>query len=234
MTESFPKRGVYRLPPLAVISRFPFGMFERRRRFIDHIEVVVYPRVQALRTTAIERLPGGRVAPRVPTGEGDEFFCLREYVRGDDLRRIAWRASARLGSLVVKEMTHAMARFAVFVLDTHQPEDLDHFEQRFEDAVELVASLAVTLLNQEFTVAVATPGHCLREGKGKAHVIKVLDVLARVQPSIYPDERDVEAFAMERGPEARLVFVSPDPRRWGQRTPFGGSTYLDAREVLRA
>lgn len=238
-TEMFDKRGVYRLPPVVLVSVFPFGFIEKRRTFTDQNEVVVYPRVRAVRATVLHQLPGARMTPRRPTGDGDEFFSLREYVRGDDPRRIAWRVSARLGSLMVKELTQGASRFVVFVLDTCRKEDkglqpLVLFDERFEEAVELVASLAVTLLNQQFSVALATPMACIPEGKGKPQVIKVLDLLARVQPTEGPRDAAVEAFASGLAAEARLVFVSPDPNQWGARSPFGGTRVLDPREVARA
>lgn len=234
MTEVFDQRGVHPLPPIALVSVFPFGLMGKRMRVSDEAEIVVYPRVRSVRAALIEQLPGARAAPRIATGDGDEFFSLREYVRGDDPRRIAWRASARLATLLVKELTQEAPRFVVFVLDTYKPDDAVGFDEHFEEAIELVASLAVTLLNQQYTVALAAPTACLPEGRGKAQVVKVLNLLARLQPTEDPYSPSVEAFAMARATEARLVFISADPRLWGQRSPFGASQVIDPREVIRA
>jgi len=234
-TVVFDRRGVYPLPPVEAVSLFPFGLLEKRRRFPAEGEIVVYPRVQSMRAAVADRLPGARAAPRAAAQDGDEFFSLREYVRGDDLRRIAWRASARLGTLLVKELSQEASRFVVFVLDTYRPDDLADFDARFEEAVELVASLAVTLLHQQFAVALATPRVRVPEGKGKAQVTKVLDCLARVEPGVADRHGPAtEAFVTARAFDARLAFVSPDPRQWGQPAPFGRVRYLDPREVVRA
>ena len=237
VTEVFEKRGVYPLPQLDLVTRFPFGFLECRYRAADtkKSEVVVYPRVVALHTMALEQQRGGGHAPRVAKGDGDEFFSLRDYVAGDDMRRIAWRASARLGKLLVKELEYDMSRFVVFVFHTRVIEDLADFEERFEEAVELVASLAVTLLNRSYKVGIETPSGSLPIGEGKAQVINVLDMLARIAPvgASGPADLDMPVVATAEGP-AVCVHVSPDPRTWGQGDALGGGSVLDPREVIRA
>ena len=59
----------------------------------------------------------GRSAVRV-RGAGTEFDSLREYVRGDDVRSIDWRASARSRTVVVRTWQPERDRRVVLVLDT--------------------------------------------------------------------------------------------------------------------
>lgn len=59
----------------------------------------------------------GRAAVRV-RGQGTEFDSLREYVRGDDVRSIDWRASARTPHVVVRTWQPERDRRVVIVLDT--------------------------------------------------------------------------------------------------------------------
>jgi len=235
MSEMFRRRGVQYLPEIVLVSGFPFGLFERWRRIRDTVEIVVYPRVISVRAGLLEQLPGACPVPKYVTGDGDEFFSLRDYVLGDDVRRVAWRISARRGSLVVKEMARQTARHVVFVIDTCLRLDVEDFDERFEETIEMIASLAVTLLNQQYTVAIAAPTHFLVGGEGKTQVRKVLDTLARVLPS---DDRRLEGFAWftpgEESARASYVFASPDPRDWGRRGPRLGTKILDPREAVRA
>ena len=53
---------------------------------------------------------------------GSEFHSLREYVRGDDLRRISWKASARASELIVKETALEGVRRCTVVLDVDADE----------------------------------------------------------------------------------------------------------------
>jgi uncharacterized protein (DUF58 family) len=59
----------------------------------------------------------GRAAVRI-RGAGTEFDSLREYVRGDDVRSIDWRASARTPHVVVRTWQPERDRRVVLVLDT--------------------------------------------------------------------------------------------------------------------
>ena len=59
----------------------------------------------------------GRAAVRV-RGQGTEFDSLREYVLGDDVRSVDWRASARSRSVVVRTWQPERDRRVVLVLDT--------------------------------------------------------------------------------------------------------------------
>ncbi len=59
----------------------------------------------------------GRAAVRV-RGQGTEFDSLREYVEGDDVRSVDWRASARTRSVVVRTWQPERDRRVFLVLDT--------------------------------------------------------------------------------------------------------------------
>ena len=74
---------------------------------------------------------------------GSEFHSLREYVRGDDIRRINWKASARSTSLIVRETALEGIRRCTVVLDTTAGEyDGDAFEQAVIAAASVTASSA--------------------------------------------------------------------------------------------
>jgi len=66
---------------------------------------------------ALLRELDGRAAVRI-RGQGTEFDSLREYVRGDDVRSIDWRASARTPHVVVRTWQPERDRRVVLVLDT--------------------------------------------------------------------------------------------------------------------
>lgn len=227
------RRGVYRLPDVWACTRFPFGILERRRRLVDGAEVVVYPRVRALRPAALELAQRGGAVVRKTKGEGDEFFSLRDYVPGDDLRKVAWRASARMNRLLVKELQHGASRMVACVLDSRLRTDLDGFADLFEDAVDLTASLAVTLLDRQFTVMVQTATAYAPLGEGPGHAGKVLDMLARIDMAD-PSAPDPLLRIGADGRALRVLCISPDPGMWGRRAGTQGDVVIDPAEVLHA
>jgi uncharacterized protein (DUF58 family) len=234
VTEQFDRRGVFPLPGLEVVTCFPFGLIEGRRRITDHLEMLVYPRVVGARTALVEQSRTAGAVPRTIQGGDNDFFSLRDYIPGDDLRRIAWRASARLGNLMVKELSHEACRSVLFVLDSRANPDMHDFEDRFEEAIEVVASLAVTLLARRYSVALLTASGRLPEGDGRAQVRKLLEAFARLEPA---DPTDPDPFqsaeARNESPGVVHWFVSPDPARWGERGPHG-IRVLDPAEVVHA
>ena len=82
----------------------------------------------------------GRAAVRT-RGQGTEFDCLRDYVDGDDVRSIDWRATARRQHLVVRTWQPEQHRRVVIVLDTSRTS-----AGRIGDAPRLDAAMDAALL----------------------------------------------------------------------------------------
>ncbi len=230
----FEKRGVYTLPPCDLVTAFPFGFLEMRRRYEDDVEVLVYPRIRPARLNALERSSANQFLPSRVRGEGDEFFALREYIHGDDLRLIVWRVSARLGTWMVREMGVGNAKVITFVLDTRRVNTAG-FDEQFEEVVEITASLIMTLLSRQYEVGVLTPDSSIPVGRGAGQEQRILDCMARVMPvdaSAYPDfEARAKRMASE---QARMVCLSPDPARWGDGNWADTIPMLDPGDVVYA
>jgi uncharacterized protein (DUF58 family) len=98
----------------------PLDLLRRPHRVVVSHPVTVQPGLRALRE---RRLPG--LHARVQEGVhrerfrdgGREFARLREYVRGDDPRRVDWKATARKGHLVVREYEAERSQNLVLVVD---------------------------------------------------------------------------------------------------------------------
>jgi uncharacterized protein (DUF58 family) len=234
LSAVFPKRGVHPLCPVVVKSRWPLGLFERTMTRTDSAEVVVYPRVRTVRIGTLDELQGIGEIPRVGVGEGDEFFSLRDYVPGDDLRRISWRVSARVGHLTVRNLEPSTARNILIGLDTRHVEGSEDFEKHFEDAIDLAASLALTFLNRDYSVAVTTPDTRIALGNGNSHALKIFDMLARVSvldPGRFSD--DWFSPGEDTG-SMSYVILSPDPSQWGHPSGFRDARILHPKEVILA
>lgn len=235
--EVFPRRGSYSIPAYTLVTRFPFGLVEGWKSFSSEGQILVYPRVHPLRTSAAEQTSGSRYRSRTVAGDGDEFYSMREYLPGDDIRRISWRTSARMGKLMIRELARQNSRFVLFLLDTRRDpvKDGPDFDERFEQAIELVASLGVTLLERQYNIAIECPQGHLESGEGSGQKRRMLEFLARIEAttvSEYPvfDENHCK---LDTHLPA-LLMVSPDPAMWGRRLPGGGVRVLDPREVIHA
>lgn len=116
------RRGDHRFGVAAALASSPLDLLRRRTLLETDAPVRVYPdtsrylRRDVLDPRAILASLG--VRPTRQRGEGTEFESLREYVRGDDPRRIDWRASARRGHLVSRLYQHERSHRVVVAVDT--------------------------------------------------------------------------------------------------------------------
>lgn len=183
------RRGRYSLGPARLSVLDPFGFARRRFGAGDLGEITVCPRVHEIRApiaAAGRRPTSSSPAPRfrAPALDGEEFLTLRAYEVGDDLRRIHWRTTARLGDLVVRQDEAQWQPRTVVLLDTRASE---HDDASFELAVEVVASLVVRLARSgtPFEVVNARGSPLGPAGAGRASgalEALLMDRLAVVQP----------------------------------------------------
>jgi uncharacterized protein (DUF58 family) len=152
------QRGRYTLGPISVDLSDPFALTKLRVEFDEREQLVVTPEIEVL---------GG--GPDTPFGitsglalakhlfrTGDEFYTMRAYVEGDDLRRIHWPSVARSGELMIRQDESTRRSSAVLFADmrdsavglTHTP--------CFEKVVSAAASLGVLLVRYGFSLKLAT------------------------------------------------------------------------------
>ncbi len=232
IAHRFDKRGIAPMPAVRLVTAFPFGLVERAAVRDIEREVVVFPRVGPVNVAVAHRDDNSGHTPQRALTDGTDFFSLREYVPGDDTRHIAWRSSARVGSLVVRELEVESARTVLIVLDTRALPSLDGFEDIFEECVELAASIGAMLLKRRFAVGLETPGVQIGEGEGQPQLNKLLHALARVEPTDDGGGR-FRPLAAKNGNGAAIIYLSPDPRSWGTQSPLPGVRVINPREVSR-
>lgn len=234
VNHQMPRRGVHPLPDVGVASAFPLGFFQRTLRYADGYHVVVYPRVHRVAKATLDQLDDSGHLRRVTDQSGDEYYALREYVPGDDPRYICWRISARVGELIVRELEPSSARSVVLVVDTRGVPDTEELEERFEDALELAASLAMSFLERQYTVALITPDYATPLGQGDAHLLRVLNALARVEPVRYGAYGDDWFRSSGDLAGSAKVYIATDPSQWGGQGLGGSVKVLDPQEILHA
>ncbi|MGB6682212.1 MAG: DUF58 domain-containing protein, partial [Candidatus Acidiferrum sp.] len=141
---TFPRRGIYRQEAFRIVTRFPFGFLQKARRLDLKSEALVYPSVEPSRDF-FEILPGMQGAlESLAKGRGQDLYALRDYQPRDSSRHVHWKASARLGSLMVREFTREEDCRVILVLDPHASAGLapKEADTRFERAVTMCAALA--------------------------------------------------------------------------------------------
>src|SRR5215475_10503286 len=152
-------RGRYEVGPLVVRLTDPFGLCELTRSFpsVDHLTVI--PQVTPLPPVRLagEYAGTGESRARSVAVHGEDDAATREYRNGDDLRRVHWRSTARVGELMVRREEQPWESRATVVLDTRS---LAHRGEgptaSFEWAVSTVASIAEHLRHAGYKVRLVT------------------------------------------------------------------------------
>jgi uncharacterized protein (DUF58 family) len=185
---TFPRRGVYRQDAFRIVTRFPFGFLQKARRLEMKKEVLVYPNVETV--ADFQEIFAGieGALESMSKGRGQDLYALRDYVPTDSVRHVHWKASARLGSLMVREFTLEEDYRVLLVLDPHLPPDAvvpaspDIRNPRFERAVTLCAGLAWHFYERGTQLQFRSPGLETPLGSAEENIFPILEHLAKVQP----------------------------------------------------
>ena len=99
----------------------PFGWFEKFKRVPLSGEIIALPRTDPSRVDRELIASLGNERPRSKPGRGDELFGFRDYQRGDPIKEIHWKTTARSGRMMVREREAEEERRLRIVLDIHGP-----------------------------------------------------------------------------------------------------------------
>jgi uncharacterized protein (DUF58 family) len=175
--ESFPRRGRKRVAGVRITTRFPFGLFLKAGRPMLASDVVVFPAVRHVSAEFLRQLGTSGHSPTRRRGRGSDLYNLRGYRSGDDPRFIHWRSSAKLQSLMVRELEAETTEDTRLILLAAGTRD-DAVEAGLSEA----ASLATHLVRAGAGVELVGPGFFVRLGRGRAHLRRVLTALAVYHP----------------------------------------------------
>lgn len=155
------RRGLYALGPLTLTYGDIFGFEDRILRGAGTDQLIVYPRIVPLEQLLLpSRSPLGALRSRNPLSEDpSRVIGVRDYQRGDSIRRIHWPATARHGQLQVKKLEPAMTLQTILLLDLH-PESYDSQlgDQYQELAIVAAASFANRLIEMRQAVGLISNG----------------------------------------------------------------------------
>jgi uncharacterized protein (DUF58 family) len=114
------RRGIHHLPALWAVAEDPLGLVHTRRRLGDPLQVTVYPRLVDLRSCALyadmgtRRDPGRRGFVRLGASE---FRGIRLHYPGEPLSHVDWKATAKTGNLMLREMDDPTSGDITVLLD---------------------------------------------------------------------------------------------------------------------
>jgi uncharacterized protein (DUF58 family) len=168
----------------------------------------------------LEILPGLEGALESPSkGRGQDLYALRDYVATDSARHVHWKASARLGSLMVREFAQEDDCRVLLVLDPYvsaQKSELDasarlQVTERFDRAVTLCAGLAWHFYERNAFLEFRSVGVETSLAPADEVIFTILRHLTFATP-LTDDPRGVELADLAADPDLFKIIVTSQPR----------------------
>lgn len=180
------RRGIYQLGPTSATWSDPFGLTTQDQVLAEPINLIVHPRTELVHDRVLTRMwedPPVRPPVSKPWPTGFEFYGMREYVPGDDLRRVVWTAVAKTGKMLVRESEQGISDRVSIYLDNskewHSPGDPS---ETFETGIRVAASLCAKHVADGFSVNLhAADAELSLNQRGPRARFNLLDELAKLQ-----------------------------------------------------
>ena len=215
------RRGDRTAAHVTVRSVGPLGLAARQRRHLVPWSVRVLPPFTSRKflpekLARLRQLDGAVVQNR--RGQGTEFDSLREYVDGDDVRSIDWRATARRGDVVVRTWRPERDRRLLCVLDTGRTSaarvgDIPRLDAAL-DACLLLAAVAARAGDRVDLLAVDSVVRASVEGATRNEVLPMLvQAMAPLEPALVESDAQLivaEVLRRERKRALVVLFTSLD------------------------
>ena len=175
------RRGVIEIGPLEVVVSDPFGLASSSTIAAPKAELTVYPHIDDVvpvpHTTGDDPYAGAD-HPSALGRTGEDFYALRPYVVGDDLRRVHWRSTARRDELMVRQDELPWQGRVTVLLDVRRNA---HTPASLELAVSAAASIVTACWKRRDLVRFMTTDNTdFGYGAGTSHAEAIMEFLATV------------------------------------------------------
>jgi uncharacterized protein (DUF58 family) len=149
-------RGRYVIGPLSIDRTDAFGLTRRRVVLEGRDELLVTPEIEDLRvpSDAASVTSIGSARSRQLLRSGEEYYTMRGYQEGDDLRRIHWPSVARTGELMIRQDEASRRASGLIYVDSRESTLGQARGAAFERAVSCAASVGALFARNGFTLRV--------------------------------------------------------------------------------
>ena len=188
-TLKLPLRGHYHLGPVKMRVKDAFDLFYNERLEESIHSFSVFPQVEVLEeqviTSRAPKLLSGAMPLNV-IGTGTEFYSLREFVPGDSLRSVNWKALAKKGKMMVNETVREDVMDVILLVDAREVSAVGGGKDTpLEMACRAAATYAKQLLDERNNVALMVYGDTIDRvdlDRGEHHLFKILTALSSAKP----------------------------------------------------
>jgi len=184
-----PLRGHYHLGPVKMRVKDAFDLFYNERIEESVHSFSVFPQIEVLEEQVITSRAPKLLSGAMPLnliGAGTEFYSLREFVPGDSLRSVNWKALAKKGKMMVNETVREDVMDVILLLDAREVSAVGGGRDTpLEMSCKAAATYAKQLLDERNNVALMVYGESIERvdlDRGEHHLFKILTALASAKP----------------------------------------------------
>jgi uncharacterized protein (DUF58 family) len=181
VTTVFSRRGAHRIENIYISSVFPFNFFTRYKILRNVFSFIVFPELRKCELLSMyeqkRRPKGEEITDKI--GYESDMISIREYVHGDPLKYINWKATAKTGRLKTKELSSP----------AHQPIVIDFDGVAIKEIEEKLSCIAYSLLQiikRNTPVGLKMNGRLYEPGFSQLHKISMLKELALYEGGAEP------------------------------------------------
>ena len=184
-----PLRGHYHLGPVKMRVKDAFDLFYNEKIEESIHSFSVFPQIEVLEeqviTSRAPKLLSGAMPLNV-IGAGTEFYSLREFVPGDSLRSVNWKALAKKGKMMVNETVREDVMDVILLIDAREVSAVGGGKDTpLEMSCRAAATYAKQLLDERNNVALMVYGDSIERvdlDRGEHHLFKILTALSSAKP----------------------------------------------------
>jgi uncharacterized protein (DUF58 family) len=234
------QRGAYQFDDIFIRYQSRLGLFWRQLRVPAKKEVRVYPDLKALKELSVKLAQSSElgVLKVRKRGQGTDFSALREYVNGDDVRSIDWKATARRDRPVLRVYEVEKEQTLMVLVDAGRMmvSDLEGLS-RFDHALNAALSLVLTGLMRNDQVGLGIfadkPILYMPPRRGKAYLTRILEACCDVRARmVEPDYLGaLSFFAGAQKSRSLMVVISDLTDPTGSQALLSGMASLSPRHL---
>ncbi|MBN2545775.1 MAG: DUF58 domain-containing protein [Spirochaetes bacterium] len=185
------KRGLFIIGPIKINGSDPLGFYPWEKTINSFSQIIIYPDIYKFFINIREGIPVGIIKSSNKIYEDTTLFkTVREYINGDDLKRINWKISAKMNKLHTMEYEYSLNSTVMILLNLN----LNDFPLRYrfnhsENAIEIASSLVFYFTNQKQNIGLISNGKINNKyvyfpiKNGHNHAVMILESLAMINTS---------------------------------------------------
>ena len=184
-----PLRGHYHLGPVKLRVKDAFDLFYNEKIEESLHSFSVFPQIEVLEEQVIKSREPKLLSGAMPLnviGAGTEFYSLREFVPGDSLRSVNWKALAKKGKMMVNETVREDVMDVILLVDAREVSAVGGGKDTpLEMSCRAAATYAKQLLDERNNVALMVYGDTVERvdlDRGEHHLFKILTSLSSAKP----------------------------------------------------